>query len=78
MDSDVWAIVFASLVIVKVECLKFHELVVSQRMQDSDDTVCFSHGLQSYALYITGDENATSTNVSNYLAKVSTGMLHSP
>lgn len=47
-------------------------------MQDSDDTVCFSHGPQSYALYITGDENATSTDVSKYLAKVSAGMFHSP
>lgn len=30
--------------------------------------------LQSYALYINGDENATSTNVSKYLAKVSAGV----
>lgn len=30
---------------------------------------------QSYALYITGDENATSTDISKYLAKVSTGIF---
>ena len=29
---------------------------------------------QSYALYITGDENATSTDVSKYLAKLSAGV----
>lgn len=29
---------------------------------------------QSYALYITGDENATSTGVSKYLAKLSAGV----
>lgn len=39
---------------------------------------CLSLGPQSYALYITGDENATSTDVSKYLAKVSAGMFHSP
>lgn len=35
---------------------------------------------QSYALYITGDENATSTDVSKYLAKISAGIFfqHSP
>lgn len=32
---------------------------------------------QSYALYITGDENATSTDVSKYLAKVSAGVSFS-
>lgn len=46
-------------------------------MQDSDDDVSVFYGPQSYALYITGDENAT-TDVSKYLAKVSAGMLHSP
>lgn len=30
---------------------------------------------QSYALYITGDENATSTDVSKYLAKLSAGVV---
>lgn len=30
---------------------------------------------QSYALYITGDENATSTDISKYLAKVSAGIF---
>lgn len=30
---------------------------------------------QSYALYVIGDENATSTDVSKYLAKLSAGLL---
>lgn len=30
---------------------------------------------QSYALYIAGDENATLTNVSKYLVKISAGLF---